>query len=276
MIIVPVEHSVDSETLLLTVEIIARALAEEVILVHVLPDPYVMPTFPNEEVVLRERDRATSWLDGLADALRSRGVVARGAVRHGVVQAQVVDLANLTRARLVILLTHSRHGRRWLFSRDDGGEHAELMDHTSLPVLTLQKGAPALAALRTILVALDGSPSGDTILSDVSLLAVASGARVVLAHVLSTAASDSTRAMKVQLDARASELSGAGCMASSAVVTGTDVGRAIVQLAEEVSADIVAMAAQPRGQLGGLGLGRAVESVMRSTIRPLLLKNPAA
>ena len=142
---------------------------------------------------------AASWLDGLADALRSRGVAARVAVRHGVVQAQVVELAKETDATFVVLLTHSRGGRRWLFSRDDGGEHADLMDHTSPPVLTLQKGAPARDRTANTPGRPGRLPERRHDLPDVSKLAVASGARAALMHVLSTAANDSTHAMRAHL-----------------------------------------------------------------------------
>jgi nucleotide-binding universal stress UspA family protein len=272
MIVVPLDPDADSQNLLASVETLARASGAEVMLVHVLPDPFAVAPFSTEETVVDEAARVTDWLNGIAARLRGDGVAARARVREGVVQAEVVAEVELSGANMIAMLTHSRQGRPSLLRRDDGGEHADLLEHARVPVFAIQTGAPAMRSLLRIMVPLDGTADGDAVLSDVRTLARASGASVLLIHVQAGDAVDGEH----HLSTRVADLRAAGVATSSSVVAAADIGATISQEADSASADMIAMTARPRQRLGHMTLGRTVDAVMRGTTRPMLLRNPAA
>ena len=273
MIVVPLDRLDMSENLRTSLGSLARSLRTDLTLVHVLPDPFAVSYRPSESAVLTHADRVTEQLEKLAAQLQDDGIPAHAVVREGVVQAEVVAQAKRSHAELIVLPTHRSRAHPWI-RRDGGGEHADLLDHSPVPILIIQENTAALTELHKILVPLDGSPSGDSILPDVAKLAVSADACVVLVHVLDSHERAPAQAVRQHLSERVAELRRAGCSTVSDVVRGSDIGRAIIQRAEAMQADLIAMASQPRESLAGLSLGRVVESVRRSASVPLLLKNP--
>ena len=144
-------------------------------------------------------------------------------------------------------------------------------------------GAPGL---RTILVPLDGSPGSESVLTAVGELARAQHATVrfvrVVEPVEAVRSNDGNRVIafvdqesgRVELQTReyfdtlASRLP--GVRVEGAVRFGDPLAE-IVEEAEEVGADLIAMAGHRRHALGRLFLGSLVRRLERATTIPLLL-----
>jgi nucleotide-binding universal stress UspA family protein len=168
-------------------------------LVHVLPDPFAVPYTPSEIAVLTHAARVTEQLEKLAAQLQNDGIPAHAVVREGVVQVGVVTQAERSHAELIVLPTHRPQAHHWI-SRDGGGEHADLLDHSPVPILMIQENTAALTELHKIIVPLDGSPSGDSILPYVAKLAATADACVVLVHVLGSHERGSAQAVQQHLN----------------------------------------------------------------------------
>ena len=273
MIVVPLDRLDLAENLRTSLGSLARSLRSELTLVHVLPDPFASPYTPSEFAVLTQTARVTERLEKLAAQLQIDGMPVHAVVRVGVVQAEVVTQVARSHAELIVLPTHRPRAYHWI-NREGGGEHADLLDHSPVPILMVQENTPPVTDLHRILVPLDGSPAGDAILPAVAKLAATVDARVVLLHVLGSHEHESAHAAEQHLRTRVEELRRAGCSTVCDIVRGSDVGTAITERAEAMQADLIAMASRPREFHAGLTLGRVVESVRRGASVPLLVKNP--
>jgi nucleotide-binding universal stress UspA family protein len=131
-----------------------------------------------------------------------------------------------------------------------------------------------MGVYRRILVPLDGSAVDDAVLDHVEKLATECGAEVVLLRVAHYHTRDE-RAHEVE-DAQAclgsAELRLRGkSFAVRTLVAGGEPATAIVEQAEAVGADLIAMATHGHGKLPRLFLGSVADKVRHSSSVPLLL-----
>jgi len=210
-------------------------------------------------------------------------------VLEGRVVEALVERAHALRADSVVMTTHGRSGaqRMWLGSVADG-----LVRHLTIPILLVHPDAAEECRVDTstigrILVPLDGSELAEAILEPVSALARASDATLVLAHVIASSLLpggtlplgpvDTARVRtqaEAYLEGAAERVRAAGLQADVHLVERETPAAAIPEMADEVGADLIALATHGYGGLRRMVLGSVADKVLRASRRPLLVMRP--
>jgi nucleotide-binding universal stress UspA family protein len=136
-----------------------------------------------------------------------------------------------------------------------------------------------MALYRRILVPLDGTDVDHAILDHVAELARLTGAEVVLLRVAHFHTRDTmvheVEDAQVQLDHTAGELAERGISVRTVIGRG-EPDDVIVEQAEELDVDLIAMATHGHGRLPRMVYGSVAERVRRRTDVPLLLVKASA
>lgn len=245
-IFVPLDGSSFSELALPTAAALARRTGATIDLVHVhvvgphesLVDCAVSWECSAEaDLVADDVGGGAQWLEQRAEALRMEAVVPvhTHAACGAVVEVLCEEIAGL-RADLVIMATHARRG----LERARLGSVADVIVRlAAAPVLLVQAGlarAGQQPLVQRILVVHDGSPFSQQIVPHARALACGTGARLIL------------------LRARSAQ--------------------DILNRADRLEADVIALATHGRGGLTRLLLGSTADEIVRSTTRPVLLVRP--
>jgi nucleotide-binding universal stress UspA family protein len=141
--------------------------------------------------------------------------------------------------------------------------------------------------LRRILVPLDGSPLAEAVLPAVGTLASRFNARVTLFHVLETAAPDTVHGQphltdparaQAYLERLARHPLLAGCAVDVHVheTKATDVAASVVTHAEELGAELIALATHGERTLRSFLFGRVALRALQRGTTPILLVRPAS
>lgn len=265
-------------------------------LVHV-PAELVSPSYPladameSRDAELREHD--TAYMEALVERLRPSGVELKPVLLRGRVPTALADYVEDEALELVVMTTHGRGGlqRAWLGSTADS-----LIRNCMIPILlvrpaadTREIGPDSDHAFRRVLAALDGSDTAETALRDAFEIGITEDASLVLAHALQppVAAASPYLPHTIQLthdemEARESHMRGyLERMAAQDWLEGRETevrvrvdyhpAPAILELAEEEDADLIALGTHGRGGLRRLVLGSVADKVIRGTHRPVLV-----
>jgi nucleotide-binding universal stress UspA family protein len=310
-ILTPLDGSAFGEHALPTALSIARRSGADLRLLNVQPLPSLIysetPLFladPYLEDYVREQYRAAglAYLDGVAKRLK--GLPAAGVTRvvaEGEVRDVIRSQAESAHADLVVMTTHGRGplGRFWLGSTAD-----ELVRTLPMPVLLVRPGlgAPDLeheANFRRILIALDGSPLAEQVLEPAVEIGRLAGAACTLLRVVrpvvppeyaleGSSVIHLTKGLE-KLDAREKwlceqaekylEMKAAGLRArplpvQTRVVVEDQPAVGILQEAQNLDADLIALATHGRRGLSRLFLGSVADKVVRGGRLPVLLVRP--
>jgi nucleotide-binding universal stress UspA family protein len=243
---------------------------------------------PYAGALVREAvQNSTEYLEKLAQTFHN------GKVRYNVQQGRPEDIiiaaASADRATLIAMATHGRSGvTRWLL----GSVTEKVLRGTVNPLLVVRAPGNSKtdgeAALRSIIVPLDGSDVAETILSPVAALAKALDLQVLLIRVyglpLPTYGRDDYYVpdyleLKDQirdeaegyLNSRASLLRAQGVAEVSTVVIEGSAADAIIDLARKTPDNLVAMSPYGRSGLQRWVLGSVTEKVVRHCQDPVLI-----
>jgi len=309
-ILVPLDQSAFAEQAIAPAAVLARKLGAgmDVVLVHEQPAPALAQprrAHCNDDQ-LQEDER---YLEHIADRLGTHGI---SACSHEVLRGEVVDAicahAEAAGIGLIVMTSHGQTG----FSRAHLGSVAYgLVRKSSLPVLVLRDAAIAKtpqrsgALFRKILVPLDGSEHSQAVLASATELARRTDAEVLLLRViepvplfaasldlptspleldrhpfLSGNIQDTEATAQLCTDAQAELTEIAARLADAqgrqvevVVLVGRPVAAAIIDYANAVGADLIAMSTHGRGASRWL-LGSVADSVLRASNFPLLLSRP--
>jgi nucleotide-binding universal stress UspA family protein len=142
-LLVPLDGSLRSESVLPTAARIARAYEADLLLVHVVQEP--LPTLVlhtredlalAHELALRLELAATRYLEGLRDRLTHESTAVRMlVVRHANERQALLDVSSRERADLIVL---SAHGSACDPVHSFGSVTTDLLAHSPLPMLVLQ------------------------------------------------------------------------------------------------------------------------------------------
>lgn len=210
---------------------------------------------------------------------------------EGYVTEALERQATEVRAKMLVMTTHGRTGvsRAWLGSVADS-----LVRNSNFPLLVIRsledgKAFPE-ASFDHFLVPLDGSPLGEKILKPAVQLGKAMGTTVSLLHVVSPHVMAGARVsplpkgqMKERL-AKAEEylggvaerLRGEGVAAEAVIESHFVPARAILNSAEAMDVDLIAIATHGYTGLKRALLGSVADKVLRAARWPLLLARPEA
>jgi nucleotide-binding universal stress UspA family protein len=278
-VLVPLDGSELAASALPLAQILALSQGAELTLVTVLP-----------------ADIEPGWTRGLADYLqevaapvRAAGVVVHTTIRLGEPAAAIRELVLECDADLVVMATHGRTGlgRAVLGSVAD-----QVLRSGQVPVLLLHPNHHrSEAALRTVLVPVDGTPGAAVALATAVPLARSSSAKLVLVRAkvplplwlyeptlgLNTGPlidpmwnEDARLAAEAYAEGMAARLRRAGLAAEGQGISGLP-GAAIVAAAEAADADLIVMSTHGRGGPLRAILGSVANEVIRQSHRPVLL-----
>ena len=299
-LVVPLDGSEFSERTLPLAGRLAAATGAELHLAHVHvshpPDQLLSNTqFHFEGLDLHEydahhRSEEIEYLARLGSSMGD-GTHVDTMLLEGNIAEEIASYAAAVDADMVLITTHGHTGvsRMWLGSVADA-----LVRMTTLPLLVIHPAhgghVPAdITSFKHILVPLDGSELSASILDPATELAMAAGARLTLAHVVSSSAMLGARIFPLlpddvapaiekanaYLEQRADELRAEGLEVAVHVEEHDAPGRAIAGIAEKLGADVIALATHGYGGLKRALLGSVADKVLRSSPLPLLVQRPA-
>ena len=236
-----------------------------------------------------EQDQA--YIADLGRRLGQDGPCVEGRLLEGhKVADRLAEYATEVHADIILMASHGHSGisRVWLGSVAD-----ELVRHSRTPLLVIrpsEHGDVVAPTLRHILVPLDGSDLAEGALGPASDLARATGARITLAHVVSIVTVLGPRILPVvqkefepelerataYLEGVASGLRDEGLDVATQAVHGKTPALALPALAEELGADVIAMATHGYGGLKRTLLGSVADKLLRASSLPVLITRPEA
>lgn len=298
-LLVPLDGTRFSERALPLAEGIAQATGASLHLAHVhVPHPpeelLGSPHFQWEGGDLDEYDRhdcrdECAYLDEVARRVMTGSTTkVDTALLHGEIQESLTDYAARVKADVVVLTTHCRRGleRAWKGSIADA-----LVRAGDLPVLAIHPDQAESAeplSVKNVLVPLDGSGTAESILPYALEMAQAFQARVTLLQVVSAGfpGPAGTAPPLFEQSARALQegeeylgliyrrVRRRGLDADTMVIAHAHPGQAIVDVAREVGADVIAMATHGYSGVKRVLLGSITGEVLRTCGRPVLIKTP--
>jgi nucleotide-binding universal stress UspA family protein len=281
-ILVPLDGSRPSEKALPYAERLARPASAHLILIRV--------TEPGLDSGQTGYTDAQAYVDSLAATLAQRGLAVESATPSGEPANEILEEVRFRRADLVVMATHGDSGPgRWLY----GSVADAVLRGTQVPVFVVPpRAVPPWPGNRPprILVPLDGSRLGETVLPAVHAWAASLAAEIVLLqvvvwppYVFGDGAEIITLDPEIDLDAAraylaevAGRLGAPNVMVRCRAETGRPVPAVIARVAGEEHADLVAMATHGRSGLSRLVLGSVATGTLQLAHVPLLLVRPLA
>lgn len=293
-ILIPLDGSTFAETALPIALVLSRRSGAglELMTVH---EP--VPSFAYDEWETAAREWSENYLADVRDRIAdSTGDGVETTVRSGRVSDALRDRALDTGADLVVMSTHGRGAltRAWLGSVADA-----FVRHAPCPVLLNRPEEKATVDLPgewdpgTILVPLDGSELGESILEPVGELAALFGARVLLLRVVAYPIEIASPYLPhtVQMNQDIVEEARIGAEEYLKGVAGplhdrdlevelevnvdAQAGHGILKAARERDVGLVAMSTHGRGGMARAVLGSTADKVIRGAHRPTLVYRPA-
>lgn len=297
LILVPLDGSAVSEEAVPVAADLARRTGASLHLVHVhMPitaDPIHVEGLPviDENMRSLRRDHEQAHLDRVREE-HARGAVAAVALLDGPVAATVAHYAEANHARLVVMTTHGRSGleRAWLGSVAD-----ELVRVSPVPLLLVRPGsASAVRPLRRVLVPLDGSAVAESILEHaIGLARMDADSELILLDVVqpiasavwvpeSVARGEGGDDVTPRQEERAHEylaglsrrLEASRVRVHARVHVAATIAPAILEVARDEQADVIALATHGRSGIKRLTLGSIADKVVRGSTVPVLLFRP--
>jgi nucleotide-binding universal stress UspA family protein len=281
-LLVPLDGTSESSTALPFAIVLARRCGARLVLLRVVDSS--VPAYAER------RPGTSAALDSLsqiAEEVYQSGIEAEVRVSTGEVVSEIMRVANLERADAMVIATHSG-----LFDRMIAKSTArQLITRSQIPVFVLRPGGQPVTAVRTVIVAVDGSPGAAQALDEAVSLARATGATLELVRVsprprhfafdplvasalggLPDGDGDAEAFALAQsyVTDLARSVNARGVTATSRVMVGAP-GEKIVAAAQQVNADVIVMSTRAYpGAIGAL-LGSTADEVVRRAGRPVLL-----
>lgn len=250
-------------------DLVARRDAETTLL-NVLPD---MVGY-DPDTVQRAKTEALDRLHAVAGEIGPASAVIRYELRMGDPTHEIMKVIALDAPAIIAMPTHGRSGLERLI---EGSVTEQVLRHTSVPMLlTHHAGRNEINRYARILVALDGTPDSERVLSMVGEVAITHGSEVVLFYdepgVTDVGEVLGVRDAPQRIAAYAARLNKAGLEVR---VEQTKTGRAADALLARIRQDkfdLVAMSTHGREGLARLTLGSIVEKVLRDADVTMLVR----
>lgn len=302
-ILVPLDGSEFSARALPTAAAIARRTGATLHLVVVF-DPSAMLHFAPGEASIPAFDATMinsrcaelrAWVEEQAGSIANTGVPALGEFLEGTVVEALAEQALATAADLVVMTTHARGGMDRLRI---GSVAASFLGRCHIPVFLVRPdsaNAPRpgyeLPSGR-LMVTLDGSAFGESILPHASRFASATGMTLELVHVAEPVAnplslfgadalvaedfvsSDEEATAAIYLATQAARLE-KGTTPQTKVLSDNSPARAIVNYAHAAQPGAIAIATHGRSGLMRLIVGSVADQVMQGVEQPVLVYRPS-
>lgn len=254
-VLVALDGSKNAERALAAVEPLLAVPKTRTFLVQARPE-----TAPDQE--------ARAYLEGLASKLSSRGIRAVADVLRGDPATAVVAAAERRKADLVAFASHGEGGlASWVF----GSVAQKILRASSKALLLARSLEPEPAAIRRVLVPLDGSVGAEAILPHAVAAARAWNARVVLLHILRPEEGRPDRE-KRRMEARFDQIArGQKKLEVESLIDEGDSAARILHHAERRPGTLVALGSHGRTAVSRWRYGSVAEKILQAAKIPLLV-----
>jgi nucleotide-binding universal stress UspA family protein len=300
-ILVPLDGSAFAEQAVETARSLAARLngSVEFLTVHEPELPlFRLGGAPVRDPMLGAELRASlqEYITRVEAAERARSVFpVTAAFREGAVAEEVVAQASAGGASLVVMTTHGRGGleRFWLGSVAD-----RVIRSATVPVLLVRTEGGAAAQFDRVVVGAAGSDEDEQIISTVLQFVDLPRVRITLVHAVLPAptiaamvpvvgpppnelagvpapdVSDSIRATERYLASHADPLRARGAVVDTRVVHAGSASRAVLDVAKEVAADVIAVGTAARAPVARVFMGSVADKIVRSASCSVLVCPP--
>jgi nucleotide-binding universal stress UspA family protein len=296
-ILVPLDGAELAEAIVPHAERLARATGSGLTLLRAIPPPWIadplagaIPPFTEAyETWESELGWADEALTEVARRVRTDGLAAQTEVIEGDPATVIVTYAARHLAiQAIALATHGRTGLRRLVV---GSVAETVLRSAPKPVLLIRPLetrealiAPPARPYQTIVVPLDGSALAARALEEAQPLAAASGATIVLVTAVPGPAGGAPWHVDPQargehlpdyLVAARQQVAAAG-IPVQLYLSPTPAAAAIMDVSDQVEADLIVMSTHGRGGWQRIRLGSVAWDIVQMAQRPVLLISPAA
>ena len=272
----------------------AGAILQVALVHHPVPALATTMEVPEIEAQLEQEARAREqvYLSGIVEKMRrSANVPVTATLLDGAVTEALQLHMETSGTDLVVVTTHGRGpmSRFWLGSVAD-----HLMRTLHLPVLLVRPAAQAAppAALRRILLALDGSTFGEQAVAATTMLGRPFNAEYALMMVVepplplvdpsglmvmptsAAAVKELKTAATAYLEGVAVRLRKDGLKVTTHQVDAATAAGAIIAQADELKVDLIALASHGAGGFERLVVGSVADKVIRGSTHPTLVVRP--
>jgi nucleotide-binding universal stress UspA family protein len=308
-ILVPLDGSIESETVLPYVRDLAIRFGSEVDILSVglgskkrrvnqLLDDYVQHVVEhlqnnhiNCRSVLVYSESENETIDFAQVATEKLDIRAKGKVFYGGPAETILFYTQRHHVNLIIMATHGHSGlKRWWL----GSVFEKVISQCTVPVLVIHSkhvreiDREHRATFRHVLAPLDGSEAGESALHDAEEVAVKTGASITLLHVIPEPhavearflGSEFTRFVKAMHDAgenyltrTCNRLSEKGIKASYKIVYG-DPAQQIIDIAAHEKNDLIALSTHGRSGITRFVMGSVADKVLHASKLPMWLVRP--
>jgi nucleotide-binding universal stress UspA family protein len=308
-ILVPLDGSVEAETVLPYVRDLASRFGSEVDILSVglgskrrrvnqLLDDYVHHAVEHLNghnitcrAVLLYSDSTEDEAAYTEITARTQEVKAKANVMYGGPAGNILEYTRKHHESLVIMATHGHSGlKRWWL----GSVFEKVVSQSIVPILgihskqTKEMDKDKAVTFKRILAPLDGSDTGEAALRDAEAVALKTGASMVLLHVipephliearmLGPEFTDIVKAMhdagEKYLDKVNHRLTEKGIAVTVKIMTGDPAAR-IVDQAKHEKADLVAMSTHGRSGIARWVLGSVADKILHESKIPMWLVRP--
>jgi len=308
-ILVPLDGSVEAETVLPFVRDIAARFNSEVDLLSVglgskarrvnqLLDDYIhhaIEHLQNDEIscraVLLYSNSEKGTLDFAEIVTAKRDLKARGKVAYGGPAENILLYTQQHHTNLIIMATHGHSGlRRWWL----GSVFEKVVSQCSSPVLVIHSkhvkeiDRDRRAIFKRILAPLDGSETGEAALHDAEAVAVKTGASMVLLHVIPEPHTVEARLLGPEFAHFVKAMHEAGEKYLAKVkhrlnekgidvtirITSGDPAQEIINITGPEKIDMIAMSTHGRSGIARFVMGSVADKILHASKLPMWLVRP--
>lgn len=267
-IMVPTDGSPDSEQAVQIAEQIARAQGAEVVLVQIVPYPFVFDQYSSisadvyQEILDAAEDEVQANLGRVKAQLEDHGVRATTMQLHGNAAACLLDSEREQNVDLVVMATHGRSG----FTRFALGSVADRLVREGTKPVLIARAMSLEPSLATALLMLDGSGVAEEAVAMIEALA----GRPIKKVKLFRAVDDPVdrRAAATYLEGVSLRLAASGLETGIAVEVG-DPTMLVRRAAQGM--DLVVLCTHGRSGFDRFRHGSVADRVVRETEKPVLL-----
>ncbi len=287
-ILLPLDGSTLSEAIIPYVLQLAKGLGSEVAILHVAA--------PGDEGYLEhvpdgERIGVPEYLRRMARPFTNEGVSVTTEAVPGHPARQIVQMASERGFDLIAMSTHGRSGSaQWVY----GSTTDKVLQAIATSVFLLrpqdeEASAKPITSFKTVIVPLDGSPVGESVLTEARGLARTLDLRIALMRVAPSEETISAfidpdffepsqvtailSRTKAYLDEKAAILRNEGFIVTTTLAEGY-VPDQIIEFAKGTENSLILMSIHGRGGTGRWAIGSVADRVMRASPRPVLTVRP--
>jgi len=305
-ILVPLDGSVEAETVLPYVRDIASRFNSEVDILSVglgsrrrrvnqLLDDYVRHAIEHlqkHDITCRAVVLYSSPSEDLVDyaevTMPKHDLKAKGAVLYGGPADNILEYTKRHHVNLVIMATHGHGGlRRWWL----GSVSEKVVSRSTIPVLLIHSkqvkeiDRDRKATFKRILAPLDGSEIGEAALHDAQAVALKTGAAMILLHVIPEPHNVEARILGPEfkkfvnamhdagqkyLNKVSARLAAKGIDVTARIITG-DPAESIIELAKHEKVDLIAMSTHGRSGIARWVMGSVADKILHACRLPMWL-----